>query len=89
MANLKSSRKDIRRTGRRTARNLGRLTELDTVLRAVRAATEAGKAHDALRRASALLDRAAAKGLLHPRTADRQKSRLTLAVARKFPPAKK
>ena len=89
MANLKSSKKDVRRTATRTAANISRMSEIETAIRAVRSAGDAAAASVALRKASSLLDRAAAKDLLHRRTAARQKSRLSAAVARKFPPAKK
>ena len=89
MANLKSSIKDVRRTAARTARNQARTTRLTTAVRAVRDAATAEAAVAALREASALLDRAGKANLIHRRTASRQKSRLTLFVNRKFPPAKK
>jgi len=89
MANLKSSEKDIRRTATRTVRNRARLSELESALKAVRTAPDAAVAGAAYKRATSLLDRASAKDLIHHRTASRQKSRLALFVAKKFPAAKK
>jgi len=89
MANLKSSEKDIRRTATRTVRNRARMSELESSLKAVRSAVDAAAAKAAYQRATSLLDRASAKDLIHPRTASRQKSRLALFVAKKFPATKK
>ena len=85
MANLKSSEKDIRRTGRRTAANQARLTRIKTAVRAVKDADNRDAAVTALRAVSALLDRAGKNGLLHRNTADRQKSRLSRSVNSRFP----
>jgi len=84
MANLKSSIKDVRRTRRRTERNKARNTRLETAFRAVEAAANREEALAALKVASALLDRAAHKDLIHWRGAARHKSRLAAAVNRKF-----
>ena len=84
MANLKSSKKDIRRTRRRTARNLDRRSGLESAVRAVRAATTVEAARTALAAAFSALDRAAHKDLIHERTASREKSRLAAFVAGKF-----
>ena len=89
MANLKSSKKDVRRTERRTKRNKARTTRLDTAFRAVEAAETREKALDAIRIANGLIDRAAHKGLVHWRSAARHKSRIAAAVNRKFPAPKK
>jgi len=89
MANLKSSEKDIRRTATRTVRNRARMSELESALKAVRSAPDAAVAKTAYRRATSLLDRASAKDLIQTRTASRQKSRLALFIAKKFPAAKK
>ena len=89
MANLKSSKKDIRRTATRTIRNRARFSELENALKAVRTAEDAASMKAAYRRATSLLDRAAGKDLIHHRTASRQKSRLAIFMAKKFPAAKK
>lgn len=85
MANLKSSIKDIRRTARRTERNLARVSRIQSAMKAVRAATTPEEGRQALRQASSLLDRAARKDVMHWRSAARQKARLARFVAEKFP----
>lgn len=84
MANLKSSKKDIRRTRRRTARNQAEMSRILTVVRAVRTATTAESAKKAFEQAVSLLDRAATKNLIHWRSAARRKSRLAAYVGRKL-----
>jgi len=89
MANLKSSKKDVRRTRRRTARNQARDTRIWTAISAVEGAASRDAALAALRTANSLLDRAAHKDLIHQRAAARRKSRLAELVNRKFPADKK
>lgn len=84
MANLKSSKKDIRRTRRRTIRNQGELSRIMTAVRSARMASTPEAAKKAFEYAASLLDRAAAKRLIHWRTAARRKSRLADYVARKL-----
>ena len=85
MANLKSSKKDVRRTKRRTARNQAGASRLQTALRAVKTARSREVAEAALVIASSLLDKAAQTGHIHWRNAARQKSRLAQLVRSKFP----
>ncbi len=85
MANLKSSIKDIRRTKRRTARNLARLSRIESAVKAVKAATTPEAGRTALQEASSLLDRAARKEVIHWRAAGRKKSRLAAYLLGKFP----
>lgn len=89
MANLKSSIKDVRRTRTRTARNRAVESRLESTVKAVRDAATADAARSALRSAGSQLDRAASSGLMHWRTASRQKGRLAAFVNRKFPDQKK
>jgi len=89
MANLKSSIKDVRRTRTRTARNKAVESRLESTIKSVREAGTAEAARTALRAAGSQLDRASASGLLHWRTASRQKGRLASFVNRKFPDQKK
>ena len=84
MANLKSSIKDVRRTARRTERNLARLTRIESAVKAVRMAATPEAGRSALREASSLLDRAARKDVVHWRAAARQKARLARFVETKF-----
>ena len=84
MANLASSKKDIRRTVRRTERRRAQISEIETAVRAVRFAPDANTARVAARKAAALLSRAAGKGLMHWRNAARQKSGLAAFISGKF-----
>jgi small subunit ribosomal protein S20 len=85
MANLKSSKKDIRRTARRTARNQTRRTQIQTAIKVVRSAASPEAAQGALRELTVLLDRGAREKLIHWRKAARQKSRMAAFLAGKFP----
>lgn len=79
MANIKSQIKRNRQTVKRRARNQAVRSELKTRVKAVVTAVDAGDAEaaeTALRRAQKRIDTAAAKGVLHPNTANRKKSRL-------------
>ena len=85
MANHKSAAKRARQTLVRRARNRDQRSRLRRAVRAARAAIESGDgeaAGAAVRRAESLLRRAASKGVLHARTADRQISRLAKAAHR-------
>lgn len=84
MANLKSSKKDIRRTKTRTIRNRAELSRILTAVRAARMAATAEAAKKSFEEAASLLDRAAAKQLFHWRTAARRKSRLAAYISRKL-----
>ena len=80
---IQSSIKDLRRTARRTARNKTAISALRTAVKKVRlkvAQRDAAAARTALAAAIPLLDRAAAKGLLHRNVVARTKSRLTQRV---------
>jgi small subunit ribosomal protein S20 len=77
----KSVLKRIRQTERRTAINRIRAGGVRTQVKRFRqalAAGDAGKARELLRPTLSLLDRSAQKGVLHPNTAARTKSRLLL-----------
>lgn len=84
MANLKSSIKDIRRTARRTERNLARLTRIESAEKSVRTAATPEEGRRALQAAASLLDRAARKDVIHWRAAARKKARLARFVEAKF-----
>jgi small subunit ribosomal protein S20 len=72
MANLKSSKKDIRRIGRRTERNTAAKTRLKTLRKkAVGEATPADKSAYA-----ASLDKAVKAGVIHVNKANREKSKI-------------
>jgi len=79
----RSAKKQMRQTKTHTARNRAQRSELRTALKKVRG-TEAVKDIAAARQeAMQLLDRAGRKGLIHPNTAARYKSRIAKAANKK------
>ena len=72
MANLKSSKKDIRRIGRRTERNVATRSRLKTLRKK---ALEDAPASDKTAYASAL-DKAVKSGVVHKNKANREKSKI-------------
>lgn len=79
MANLKSSKKDIRRTERRTLMNKPVRRNAELFPRKVRKLVAAGQVKEAqemLSDAFKALDKAAKKNILHKNTVARTKSRL-------------
>ncbi len=85
MANLKSSKKDIRRNAKARAVNQSVRTGLKTHVKKVRQAIEAGdpaKTAEALKIAQKSLDKAAQRGIIHKRQAARRKSRIAGAAAK-------
>jgi small subunit ribosomal protein S20 len=87
MANLKSSKKDIRRTARRTDRNRGVKTRLKTLAKLARAALagDPAKAAEAARAYIAALDKAAKTNVIHQNKVSRAKS----SFAKVLTPARK
>jgi len=71
--NIKSAKKNMRKTRAATARNKAQRSALRTALRK---ASAADATPDQQRSAVQLLDRAARKGLVHPNAAARRKSRM-------------
>ncbi len=84
MANIKSQIKRNRQTVKRRARNRAVRSEINTRTAGAEAAALAGDEDTAekLRIAVKRIDMAAAKGILHPNTASRRKSRLARRIAR-------
>ena len=81
MANIKSQEKRNRQNVTRRLRNKSITSDLKTSIRKVREAAAAGEPTDELYRvAQKKIDTAAAKGVLHPRTAARKKSRLAASL---------
>ncbi len=77
----KSVLKRIRQTERRTVINRANKSRLRTQVKKFRRAVAAGdlaQARELLRPTLSLIDRSIQKGILHPNTADRTKSRLRL-----------
>ena len=81
MANIKSQEKRNRQNETRRLRNRNVTSDLKTSLRKVREAAAAGEPTDDLYKAAQKkIDVAAAKGVLHPKTAARKKSRLAASL---------
>jgi len=83
MANIASQIKRNRQNEKQRARNLAVRSEMKTRLKKAEAAAASGDAaaaEEALRDAQKRIDSAVAKGVLHPRTAARRKSRLARRV---------
>jgi small subunit ribosomal protein S20 len=81
MANIKSQEKRNRQNETRRRRNKAIMSDLKTSMKKVEAAAAAGEPTDELfRSAQAKIDAAASKGVLHPRTAARKKSRLAASI---------
>ena len=79
MANHKSAKKRIKQTIKRTERNRYYRTRLKNIVKAVRAAAEAGdkeKAQEAFKIANKQLHHFVSKGFLKKETASRKVSRL-------------
>ena len=83
MANTKSSKKDLRRTVKRRARNLSTRSALKTFVKKVKTAAATGEAtttQTALVSAISALDKAAQRGIIHKNQAARRKSRIAKAA---------
>ena len=85
MANIKSQIKRNRQNEKRRQRNRAVRSEIITRTRTAEAAAEQGDADEtaeAARMAVKRIDKATSKGVLHPNTAARKKSRLMKRLAR-------
>ena len=81
MANIKSQKKRNRQNITRRQRNKAVTSDLRTSIRKVREAAAAGEPTDELfKAAQKRIDTAAAKGVIHPNTAARKKSRLAASI---------
>jgi small subunit ribosomal protein S20 len=83
LANTKSAEKRNRQALKRRARNQSVRTAVRTAIKKARealASKDTSKIEDALRSASATLDKAASKGVLHKRNASRRIARLRHAA---------
>lgn len=83
MPNVKSAEKRMRTQKVREERNKQKRSRLRTALKKVRGAESAEAAESAYASAKSLLDRAAAKRLIHPNKAARLKSQLAGVVKAK------
>ncbi|MDH3681438.1 MAG: 30S ribosomal protein S20 [Acidimicrobiia bacterium] len=80
MANIKSQIKRNRQNEKRRLRNRSIRSELRTYQKAAEEAAGTEDEAEALRLAIKRIDKATAKGVLHPNTAARRKSRLVARV---------
>lgn len=83
MANIKSSRKSARQDVVRRAHNVTLRTEVRTAIKSVKKAIAGGDkaaAAAALEKSRSVIDRVAAKRILHRNSAARHKSRLAQAI---------
>ena len=83
MANIKSARKAARQAVKRRAHNFTLRTEVRSAIKNVKKAIASGdkaKAAAALEKSRGVIDRVAAKGVLHRNAAARHKSRLAHAI---------
>ena len=83
MANSNSAKKRVRQSRRRQERNRQQKSRLKTAVKEVENAADGDTAAEAFKRASALLDRAGRKNLMHPNKANRKKSQLARSVKEK------
>lgn len=80
MANLKSAKKAIRQTKRRTSSNLEKKIKLKKAITEIKKLITTGKEEDARKKISALqktLDKSAKTNLIHTNKARRLKSRIS------------
>ena|SRR3972149_6132729 len=83
MANIKSARKRARQAVKRRSHNVSMRTAARSAIKDVKKAIASGDkkaATAALVRSQAVIDRTAAKGIVHRNAAARQKSRLAHAI---------
>ncbi|WP_256645314.1 30S ribosomal protein S20 [Thermomonas paludicola] len=83
MANIKSAKKRAKQTVVRNERNVAQRSQLRTAVKKVIKAIDANDsaaARDAFTIAQPLLDRFAARGLIHKNKAARHKARLTARI---------
>jgi small subunit ribosomal protein S20 len=80
LPNVKSAEKRMRTSAIRADRNRQYRSRLRTALKKVRQADDAQTGAAALQEAARMLDKAAAKRIIHPNKAARAKSRLTAMI---------
>ncbi|MCW5934240.1 MAG: 30S ribosomal protein S20 [Fimbriimonadia bacterium] len=87
MPNLKSSKKDVKKSAERKLRNTATKSTIKTFTRRSKEAATRGQAEDAnamLKRAVSVIDKAVKRGILHRNTAARKKSRLMIALNKRL-----
>jgi small subunit ribosomal protein S20 len=80
MPNIKSAKRRMKTSAKARVKNRSERTRIRTAIKNVRQATTADVGEAKLRQAVSVLDRAATKRLLHPKTVARIKSGLTRHV---------
>ncbi|PWM29537.1 MAG: 30S ribosomal protein S20 [Verrucomicrobia bacterium] len=80
MANIKSSKKDIRRTAARTERNRAARSRIKTLAKAANAAKDAESVKTASARLFSALDKGVKSGIVHKNKVARIKSRMANAA---------
>ncbi len=80
MANIKSSKKDIRRTQRRTEQNRTVRSRIKTLTKGVQDAKDTDSLKKSGSALTSALDKATKKGIVHPNKVARVKSRLAKAA---------
>lgn len=84
MPNLKSSKKDVRRTKTRKERNSRQKSAIRTFAKGIMKSIKANKKEEAetlFNSFASLVDKAAKRNLIHKKTADRNKSRMSSRIA--------
>lgn len=85
MANLKSSKKDIKRSAKKRAVNQSVRTSLKTYVKKAKTSIASGdKAQTAedVKAVQKAMDKAAQRGIIHPKQAARRKSRVAKAASK-------
>ena len=88
MANLRTSKKDIRRIAKRRVHNQRVRTALKTYVKNVRVAIAAGdeeKAKQSMQLAQKYVDKAVEHGVIHKNQGARRKARIAQQLATAFP----
>lgn len=82
MANIKSQKKRNRQNEKRRMRNKSVKSDLNTAIKKVEAAAQAGQpTMELFQVAQKKIDTAAANGIIHPNAAARKKSRLAASIS--------
>jgi small subunit ribosomal protein S20 len=84
MANLRSTKKDIRRSEKRRERNSQQKATIRTFAKNILKSIKAGKKEEAnilFNNYASLVDKAAKKNIFHKKNADRKKSRMALKIS--------
>jgi len=84
MANLRSTKKDIRRSERRKERNSAQKTTMRTYAKNILKSLKSGNKEEAtslFNTYASLVDKAAKKNIIHKKNADRKKSRMAQKIS--------